>query len=155
MNGYSSHTYLRVNAQGERFWVKYPFKTDQGIDFLTQEDAGRRHARRKCVRPGLCAHSKGGPRADGKRCLEVDVWKASGEFIRSAYTLRAEDDDWGQPGTMVRKVLDDAACDRRVPSIVGHLQKGVSQPVLERTYEYWRNVDKELCDRLARDLGGS
>ncbi len=41
MNGYSSHTYSWVNAGGELFWVKYHFKTDQGIDFLTQEDADR------------------------------------------------------------------------------------------------------------------
>ncbi|MDT7566875.1 MAG: catalase, partial [Pseudonocardiales bacterium] len=41
MNGYSSHTYSWANAQGEKFWVKYHFKTDQGIDFLTQADADR------------------------------------------------------------------------------------------------------------------
>ena len=41
MNGYSSHTYMWVNAGGERFWVKYHFKTDQGIEFLTQEEADR------------------------------------------------------------------------------------------------------------------
>src|SRR5438270_9027566 len=41
MNGYSSHTYLWENAGGEKFWVKYHFKTDQGIEFLTQEDADR------------------------------------------------------------------------------------------------------------------
>src|ERR1700742_2640879 len=41
MNGYSSHTYMWVNAGGDKFWVKYHFKTDQGIDFLTQEDADR------------------------------------------------------------------------------------------------------------------
>ena len=41
MNGYSSHTYMWVNADGERFWVKYHFKTDQGIEFLTQEEADR------------------------------------------------------------------------------------------------------------------
>ncbi len=41
MNGYSSHTYLWVNAEGERSWVKYHFTTDQGIEFLTQEDADR------------------------------------------------------------------------------------------------------------------
>ncbi len=41
MNGYSSHTYLWVNAKGERFWVKNHFKTDQGIEFLTQEEADR------------------------------------------------------------------------------------------------------------------
>jgi catalase len=41
MNGYSSHTYMWVNAQGEKFWVKYHFKTDQGIEFLTQAEADR------------------------------------------------------------------------------------------------------------------
>lgn len=41
MNGYSSHTYMWTNAGGERFWVKYHFKTDQGIDFFTQEEADR------------------------------------------------------------------------------------------------------------------
>ena len=41
MNGYSSHTYSWINAADEIFWVKYHFKTDQGIDFLTQEDADR------------------------------------------------------------------------------------------------------------------
>jgi catalase len=41
MNGYSSHTYMWVNAGGDKFWVKYHFKTDQGIDYLTQEDADR------------------------------------------------------------------------------------------------------------------
>ena len=39
MNGYSSHTYMWVNAGGDKFWVKYHFKTDQGIEFLTQDEA--------------------------------------------------------------------------------------------------------------------
>ena len=39
MNGYSSHTYMWINGAGERFWVKYHFKTDQGIEFLTQAEA--------------------------------------------------------------------------------------------------------------------
>ena len=41
MNGYSSHTYMWVNAKGQKFWVKYHFKTDQGIDFLPQAEADR------------------------------------------------------------------------------------------------------------------
>ena len=41
MNGYSSHTYMWVNAGGERFWVKYHFKCDQGVEFLTQAEADR------------------------------------------------------------------------------------------------------------------
>lgn len=39
MNGYSSHTFMWLNAEGEKFWVKYHFKTDQGIECLTQAEA--------------------------------------------------------------------------------------------------------------------
>jgi catalase len=41
MNGYGSHTYQWVNAEGEQFFVKYHFKTDQGIMCLTTEEAAR------------------------------------------------------------------------------------------------------------------
>ena len=41
MNGYSSYTYMWVNANKQKFWVKYHFKANQGIDFLTQEEADR------------------------------------------------------------------------------------------------------------------
>ena len=39
MNGYSSHTYLWYNAAGERFWVQYHFKTDQGVKNFTRQEA--------------------------------------------------------------------------------------------------------------------
>ena len=39
LNGYSSHTYRWINAAGEAFWVKYHFKTDQGIEYFTQDEA--------------------------------------------------------------------------------------------------------------------
>jgi catalase len=41
MNGYSSHTYSLWNAKGERFWVKWHVKTQQGIKNLTDEEAAR------------------------------------------------------------------------------------------------------------------
>ncbi len=39
MNGYSSHTYKWYNNKGEYYWVKYHFKTDQGIKNLTRQEA--------------------------------------------------------------------------------------------------------------------
>jgi catalase len=39
INGYSSHTYSLINAQGERFWVKFHFKSMQGIAFWTNDEA--------------------------------------------------------------------------------------------------------------------
>ena len=69
-------------------------------------------------------------------------------MVRSAYTLHAQDDDWGQAGTMVREVLDDAARERLVANVVGHLLNGVTEPVLARAFDYWRNVDKNLGDQI-------
>ena len=284
MDGFSSHTYMWVNARGERFWVKYHFKTDQGIEFLTQAEADRiagedadyhqrdlfdaikrgdypswtlkmqimpfedaktyrfnpfdltkvwphadyslhevgrltlnrnptdfhteieqaafepnnlvpgiglspdkmllgrvfsyadAHRARMGVnykqipvnRPKAPVHSyskdgamrvenvsdpvyapnsKGGPKADSEH-HRPDYWHADGDLVRSAYTLRADDDDWSQPGTMVREVLDDAARERLVGNIAGHLLEGVTEPVLQRAFQYWRNVDKTLGDRV-------
>jgi catalase len=39
MNGYGSHTYSFINAKQERFWVKFHFKTQQGIKFHTNREA--------------------------------------------------------------------------------------------------------------------
>ena len=41
MDGFGSHTFQWVNAQGERFWVKFHFKTDQKIRCLTSEEAAQ------------------------------------------------------------------------------------------------------------------
>src|SRR3546814_18710666 len=39
MNGYGSHTYMWVNAAGEKFWVKYHFHTQQGMAFFSNDEA--------------------------------------------------------------------------------------------------------------------
>jgi catalase len=291
MNGYSSHTYMWVNADGEKFWVKYHFISSQGVEFLTQAEAdhlagsdGDYHTRdlfeairrgdyptwtlkvqimpfedAKTYRfnpfdltkvwphgdyplnevgrmtldrnptdnhaeieqaafepsnlvPGIgpspdkmllgrmfsypdahrariganynqlpvnaprsplhsyskdgamryqnvsdpvyAPNSKGGPVADVAHYGEPAGWYTDGEMVHAAYTLRAEDDDWGQAGTMVRKVLDDAARQRLVSNIAGHLSNGVTEPVLVRAFEYWRNVDKDLGDQVEKSVRG-
>jgi catalase len=104
--------------------------------------------------PVYAPNSKGGPQADGKRYPEAEIWKASGEFVRAAYTLRKDDDDFGQAGTLMREVMDDEQRDRLVSNVVGHLKNGVTKPVLQRAFEYWRNVDKEIGDRIAKGVNG-
>ncbi|KAB8066968.1 catalase [Janthinobacterium violaceinigrum] len=39
MHGFGSHTFSFLNAQNERFWVKFTFKTQQGIQNLTDAQA--------------------------------------------------------------------------------------------------------------------
>jgi catalase len=285
MDGFSSHTYLWVNAAGERFWVKYHFKTDQGIKCLTQEQAGQlagadadyhrrdlytaikrgeypswtlkmqimpyedartyrinpfdltkvwpqgeyplievgkltldrnptdfhsqieqlafepnnfvqgtglspdkmllgrsfayadAHRARlgvnykqipvnapKCpvhgytkggamrIRdahdPAYVPNSKGGPTADEQRFPENAVWAADGEFVRAAYTLRPDDNDFSQANTLINRVMDDAARDRLVSNIVGHVLQGVEEPVLSRVFEYWSKIDTTIGARV-------
>ena len=39
VNGYGSHTYSFISPENERYWVKFHFKTLQGIDNITEEEA--------------------------------------------------------------------------------------------------------------------
>ena len=39
LNGYGSHTYSMINAEGERVWCKFHFKTEQGIRNITDEES--------------------------------------------------------------------------------------------------------------------
>jgi catalase len=285
MNGYSSHTYMWINADGEPTWVKYHFKTEQGIECFTQDEADRMaatdadfhqrdlyehieagelpswtlkmqimpfedapsyrfnpfdltkvwphcdyplqelgrltltrnvsdyhtqmeqaafepnnlvsgtglspdkmllargfsyadaHRARLGVNykqipvnsplaqvnsyskdgamrihnvsdPVYAPNSYNGPRAAPPLTDDGGLWYADGDMVRAAYTPHAEDDDWGQAGTLVRHVLDHAGRDRLIDNIAGHLRNGVSDPVLERAFDYWRNVDQELGDRV-------
>jgi catalase len=65
-----------------------------------------------------------------------DGWETDGEMVRSAYTLHAEDDDFGQPGTMVREIWDDAQRTACVEQVVGSLLGGVHGEVLDRALAY-------------------
>ncbi|AHI05797.1 catalase [Bdellovibrio bacteriovorus W] len=39
MHGFSSHTYSFINSANERFWVKMHFRTQQGIENITDQEA--------------------------------------------------------------------------------------------------------------------
>jgi hypothetical protein len=142
MNGYSSHTYMWINQSNERFWVKYHFKSDQGIECLTQDEADRLagedgdyHQRDlyfaiergefpswtlrmqimpfeeprptgsihstspRCGRTRTTRSSTSGSwiQRDEIRQRAFEYWRnIGGEMVRAAYTLHAEDDDYGQ-----------------------------------------------------------
>lgn len=112
----------------------------------------------KATDPVYAPNSYGGPAAQAD-AREAGLWQADGEMVRTAYTLRADDDDWSQPGALVRDVMDDAARARLVENVVGHLCDGVSEKVLTRAFEYWRNIDQDIgqgIEKGVRDkLGGA
>jgi catalase len=99
--------------------------------------------------PVYAPNSYGGPKADPSRTAEA-LWYSDGDMVRSAYTLRKDDDDYGQANTMVNEVLDDAARDRLVSNVAGHLLGGVSEPILLRAFEYWKNIDSEIGGRIEK-----
>ncbi len=39
-------------------------------------------------------------------------------------------------------------------NVVGHLKDGVKEPVLSRAFEYWRNIDNAVGDRIAQGVKG-
>ena len=46
--------------------------------------------------------------------------------------------------------MDDAARERLAGNITGHLLNRVTEPVLQRAFQYWKNVDKNLGDKVEK-----
>jgi len=80
-------------------------------------------------------------------------WSSAARSAATPYNLYAENDDFGQAGTLVRHVLDDAERGRVVSNIVGHTSPDVSDDVHRRMIGYWTSVDANLGARVAAGLG--
>jgi len=98
--------------------------------------------------PVYAPNSYGGPKADPARTDDAGLWATDGAMVRSAYAPRRDDDDFGQARTQVRDVLDDDARERLVSNVSGHLLDGVSSKVMARAFEYWKNIDRDIGDRI-------
>ncbi|MFT7835533.1 catalase [Saccharothrix sp. BKS2] len=106
------------------------------------------------VDPVYAPNSYGGPHASAAAAGEVTTtYGVEDEAVRAAYRLHAEDDDFGQAGTLIREVMDEAQRERLVRTVVAHASNGVSEPVLERVFGYWRSIDKETGDKIAAAFG--
>jgi catalase len=77
----------------------------------------------------------------------------AGELGRYAYEKHAEDDDFGQPGTLYREVMSDTDRQHLVTNIAGHASDEVSDEMQLRVIAYWTKVDPELGARVAAALG--
>src|SRR2546421_9639032 len=81
MNGYSSHTYSWMNATGDRFWVKYHFKTVQGIanfslaeaDAMVSEDPD-------FLRRDLWDAIASGDAAEWRLAVQITPFEEAGEY---------------------------------------------------------------------------
>ncbi|MCA4726606.1 catalase [Mycolicibacterium fortuitum] len=136
------------DAHRARLGVNYkqiPVNTPKAeVHSYSKDGAMRIH---NATDPLYAPNSSGGPQADPSRAAEVH-WHVDGDLVRQAYTLRIDDDDWGQAGALVREVMDDSARARLVSNVVGHLRNGVTEPVLSRAIQYWKNIDKKVGDAI-------
>jgi catalase len=69
--------------------------------------------------PVYAPNSEGRGFADNVGEVE-ESWESDGAMVRQAYTLRPDDDDFGQPGTLVREVWTDQQRADFVDTVAGH-----------------------------------
>jgi catalase len=112
------------------------------------KDGQLRHFYNGGKTPVYAPNSFGGPKADSVRAAEPGGWSSDGEMVRAAYTLRAEDDDFGQAGTLVREVFDDGQRKRLVETLVGQYNALKHEHVRERFLWYWHSIDAGTADRI-------
>lgn len=124
---------------------KVPVQTYMFDGNMTYEHSGNA--------PTYAPNSSGRPWADQTGTVE-DGWEADGDMVRSAYTLHAEDDDFGQAGDLVRRVYNDDQRMKLVEQVVASLN-GVRSPVRERVFEYWKNIDPDVGRRIEALASGT
>jgi catalase len=114
---------------------------------------GKMRFRHNGNQPVYAPNSYGGPRADSQRYSDPG-WFTSGEIMRSASTLHAEDNDFVQPGNLYRNVMSEMDREHLVTNIVTNLSQGVERFIQERAVnDYLSQVDPDLGARVAKGLG--
>ncbi len=116
------------------------------------KEGAMRHTFHAAGVPVYAPNSFGGPVADPVRAGESSGWHSDGDLIRAAAVLHAEDDDFGQAGTLVRDVMHDVERDRLVANVVGHASAVTLPGLRERVIEYWRRIDPQVGARIAAGL---
>lgn len=122
------------------------------VHSYTKDGTGR-HRFTSAETPVYAPNSFGGPVADAAAAGEGS-WQSDGELVRSAATLHAEDDDFGQAGTLYREVYDDAAKLRLLETLTGAVGGVTVAGIRERAIQYWTNVDANLGAQLRAALAG-
>jgi catalase len=103
--------------------------------------------------PVYAPNSFGGPVADDPRAADLGWDVEAGELARVAYEKHADDDDFGQPGTLIRDVMSDAQREALVGNVVGHASDGVTEEMQLRVIAYWTRIDEQIGSRVAEGLG--
>ncbi|KQO61542.1 catalase [Curtobacterium sp. Leaf261] len=138
-----AHRY-RVGTNYQQLPVNAP---KNQVNSYSQDGAMRFDFQQEEV-PVHAPNSLGGAAADPAAAGATGGWESDGELTRSAATLHAEDDDFGQAGSLWREVMNDEERERMVGNIVGHVSKVTRPELFERIFQYWTNVDADLGARV-------
>ncbi|WP_028279591.1 catalase [Arthrobacter sp. H5] len=136
----TNHAQLPVNAPKNE------------VHNYSKDGAGRFHFNSAST-PVYAPNSVGGPVADPARTGPEGGWENDGGLVRAAHSLHAEDDDFGQAGTLYREVFDDAEKSRLLDTITGAVGGVTILEIRERAIQYWTNVDEDLGAKLRAALG--
>jgi catalase len=98
-------------------------------------------------------NSSGGPAADPDYATEIGWDVETAQLARTAYEKHADDDDFGQPGALLRDVMTPADRDVLAENIVGHASSDVSTDMQLRVIAYWMRIDEALGASVAAGLG--
>ncbi len=113
------------------------------------KEGAMRHGFTPAERPVYAPNSFGGPVADATRSTESAGWHNDGELIRAAAGLHADDDDFGQAGSLVRDVMSADERERLASNVAGHASRITVPGLLDRVIGYWRQVDFGVAERVS------
>jgi catalase len=117
------------------------------------KDGAARYSFNSASTPVYAPNSVGGPAADPAQYGAHGGWENDGDLVRAAHSLHAEDDDFGQAGTLYREVFDDGQKARFLETITGAVGGVVNPDIRERAIAYWTSVDADLGAKLRASLG--
>ncbi len=143
------------DAQRYRVGTNYqqlPVNAPQSPVHGYSQDGAQRHHFADPSTPVYAPNGFGGPVADPGVALEGS-WASDGELVRAAASLHAEDDDFGQAGTLYRRVFTDEQRRRFLTTLTGQGQGLTQASVKQRFVQYWTKVDGGLGKALAGTLG--
>ncbi|GAA2359364.1 catalase [Dactylosporangium salmoneum] len=121
-----------------------------GVRSYSQDGLGR-HGFKPASAPVYAPNSFGGPVGD-PAAAGNGGWESDGELLRSAATLRAADDDFGQAGALYRKVFSSEARGRMIDTLIRQGRQIRVDGIRERFVQYWTNVDADLGASVAAKL---
>jgi catalase len=144
---HDTHLY-RVGTNYEQLAINAPHS-----EVHSYNKDGAMTYRHSGAQPVYAPNSFGGPQSDTERGKDLGWEVEAGELGRYSYEKHAEDDDFGQPGTLYREVMSDIDREHLVTNIVGHASDEVSEEMQLRVIAYWTKIDPELGARVAAGLG--